>query len=358
MKAKSEIKSLTGVRGIASLGVMTFHYWSSGWISTDIISGAICERGYIFVDLFFILSGFVMAKAYGRQFMGRRFARVYPLYVVLFLAALAISIPRTGSYSAKYFALIMANLFLVQTWFGKYSFLGTSWSLSTELAAYLVFPALVAVVLKSRRAFAIGACIAASAAIAFLVAGQMSGGVPARTSLDTGDEGMASMVRCFCGFTIGMIVFRASRSSKAKPIGSDFFGYALIFLIAFLWILPSTPDIFIYATFPLLVLCLSLNDGFFSYLFANKTVFLLGEWSYAMYLIHILIHGERAVVFGVFSGFAPPVLADTLGSLVFFSTTILLSAFAYTWIEVPARNRIRDWMSARRTPMEAEPSVP
>lgn len=311
-----------------------------------------------------------MAKVYGQQFidryelanysnfLSRRIARIYPLYIILFSVALALSIPRTGSYSIKYFALIAGNVFLVQTWFGKYSFLGTAWSLSTEWAAYLVFPVLVASVLKSRRSFAFVTCAAAGAAIAFVVISQISAGVPARTSLDTGDGGIASMLRCFGGFIIGMAVFRISSLRKSEFMGNDLLGFSLLFLIFTLWFIRSTPDVVIYITFPFLVLCLSLNKGRFSHLFSNKLAFTLGEWSYSMYLIHILLQRERGFVFDNLSRDFKPIYADILGSIIFFSTTICLSMVAYSWIEVPARNKIRDWMGARRTPVGMEPSAP
>ena len=84
----SEIRALTGLRGIASLYVVLFHYFQPlplvGYLRT------LLGHGYLAVDLFFVLSGFVMALNYGsrfaagahwpeyRLFLCRRFARVYP----------------------------------------------------------------------------------------------------------------------------------------------------------------------------------------------------------------------------------------------------------------------------------------
>jgi peptidoglycan/LPS O-acetylase OafA/YrhL len=144
MPSNDDIRALTGIRGVAALGVMAFHYWYPGWIDTSTLSGAACERGYIFVDLFFILSGFVMARAYGhhftgafsltayKRFLGRRIARVYPLYILLLAIAIALSLPFYDNFSTKYVALLGINALLMQSWFGKFSVVGTSWSLSTE----------------------------------------------------------------------------------------------------------------------------------------------------------------------------------------------------------------------------------
>src|SRR5690606_10798286 len=97
-----EIKSLTGIRGIAALVVAVHHFVSKYYIDyfqekssnslLDYFAFNYANHGYLMVELFFILSGFVLALSYDRkwgdtmtmkdykQFMIKRFNRVYPLY--------------------------------------------------------------------------------------------------------------------------------------------------------------------------------------------------------------------------------------------------------------------------------------
>lgn len=82
-KAAEEIRSLTGIRGAAAVAVMVYHFHlnmpSAGLVST------VLNHGYLSLDLFFVLSGFVMVHMYGdavkrgafqkRDFIGHRFVR-------------------------------------------------------------------------------------------------------------------------------------------------------------------------------------------------------------------------------------------------------------------------------------------
>ena len=58
----SEIKSLTGLRGIAAMVVVIYHVFKNTWIARY------TQNGYLAVDVFFVLSGFVMMLTYGQSF--------------------------------------------------------------------------------------------------------------------------------------------------------------------------------------------------------------------------------------------------------------------------------------------------
>jgi len=106
-------------------------------------------RGYQTVDLFFVLSGYIMALTYGRrprtggggvaflQFLGRRLGRVYPLYLTVTLAYLALAPPGWNRMA------VLANLGMVQAWGLADSIGGPAWLISTEFAAYVAFPVLL-----------------------------------------------------------------------------------------------------------------------------------------------------------------------------------------------------------------------
>src|ERR1700744_2014202 len=132
---RKEIRSLTGVRGLAALFVACYHFlepFNPNW--PPLFSNFI-RHGYNAVDLFFILSGFVMSLSskklfdggitghgYG-TFMKRRFARIYPIYFVLTVVYFILKLKLKGWIS---FAI---NLTLLQILFPfADGIIGPSWS--------------------------------------------------------------------------------------------------------------------------------------------------------------------------------------------------------------------------------------
>ena len=88
-----QFAALDGWRGICALMVCVFHFnHEARWAPGD---NAFVHGGYLFVDFFFVLSGFVITHSYGERitdrgelgrFMLRRFGRVWPLHAVVLMA--------------------------------------------------------------------------------------------------------------------------------------------------------------------------------------------------------------------------------------------------------------------------------
>ena len=88
-RRRAEIRALTGLRGVAALLVALYHI-NPNWIAPT-ATGRFVGKGYLWVDLFFVLSGFLLAMNYARLFAGgwslrawldfllHRVARIYPL---------------------------------------------------------------------------------------------------------------------------------------------------------------------------------------------------------------------------------------------------------------------------------------
>jgi peptidoglycan/LPS O-acetylase OafA/YrhL len=347
--SRNEIRALTGVRGVAALIVMAFHYWYRDWVPRTTFSGHIAARGYISVDLFFILSGFVMCKAYGirflgdfdvgsyLRFLGRRLARIYPIYGVLLGVGVVASMIRPAYFPPLTIANVLLNVALIQTWVGHLSIIGTAWSLSTEWGAYLAFPALVWLVLRSRPSIAIATCLAAAGLIVLVWGYEVSLGQSPALGLDEAGGLVTPLGRCAGGFVLGMGLCRLAGSSVAEQAGADWFGIAVIAALAVFWVMPGTPDLLLYACLPALILCLALNRGRVSAVFASKPVWLLGEWSYSIYLIHMFVIHLRQHMFDFLVKHMPAPLADMLGATVFYGLTIGAAALCFTMVEVPAR---------------------
>ena len=364
-----EIKSLTGLRGIAALYVVLFHYvnfdpaYGPAWL-IDLIG-----HGYISVDLFFVLSGFVMALSYGRLFeagstwnsflvfLGRRLARIYPLYavvtVILALAVLSGHSDRLRLGDLR--TVLPANLLMVQSWTTIPDLEAPMWSISTEWAAYLVFPLLVAMTGRSRA----GALVAVALALGGLVVLSLTPGWsfshPERRdgplSLFGAPSGMLG--RCFAEFTLGLVAYRLARSDLGRRLSGDGrVASLLVLLIASL--LPFTlSDLALVACFTMLIVALSADHGPVARVLASRPLATLGVWSYAIYLVHPLIRRLAWHLGAVFEAHGLPRHAAAWGGLaVSLPILLALSALAHVAVERPGRTAIqhlisREWLGRR-----------
>jgi peptidoglycan/LPS O-acetylase OafA/YrhL len=161
LRTQRQLDALTGLRIVAALWVFAHH------ISPHVLPRLpflevfepLISRGGLGVDLFFILSGFILSYNYvaklGTRFQPRRavrfirlrLARVYPVhFVTLVTSAVLVLIASAlnASYQAQSENTVLTfveNLFLIQAWFGQpYSWNGVAWSVSAEWFAYLLFP--------------------------------------------------------------------------------------------------------------------------------------------------------------------------------------------------------------------------
>src|ERR1700709_576806 len=155
-----EVRALTSLRGVAAMWVFLFHLdLKRPMFPPGLLAWVPIGRGYIAVDLFFILSGFVMALSYRDSFLPqplavaypaflmRRVARIMPLNaVVVIVLALAVWLGgRAGDtfVTARNPWAVVANLLLVQDWGLYRSIDKPAWSVSVEMAVYLTYPALL-----------------------------------------------------------------------------------------------------------------------------------------------------------------------------------------------------------------------
>src|SRR5690606_32327826 len=171
-----ELKPLTSLRFIAALWVLLYHF--KDHLGLGMGQFGLVADGYLGVDLFFTLSGFILAHVYltslegGRfgygGFLKNRIARVYPMHLAALGAMLVLfagaSILGVGESNPDAFRLsdLPAHLLMVHAW-GTTPTVGwnfPSWSISAEWLAYLLFPLVAGVVLEAKRwsgAFAVGA---------------------------------------------------------------------------------------------------------------------------------------------------------------------------------------------------------
>ena len=166
---KQRFEALDAFRGLCALSVVLFHLRVVGSVTEfDFFRGSA-----IFVEFFFVLSGFVLAHGYGFKegpsfavFMKSRFFRLYPLHAFMFFVFVLLELgkllahrfggfefnnePFTNSFGVRE---IIPNLLLIQSWTPytqATSFNYPSWSISIEFYMYAIFYASI-VLLKSKR---------------------------------------------------------------------------------------------------------------------------------------------------------------------------------------------------------------
>lgn len=352
MTQRYELRALTGARGIAAWFVVLFHlrFMFAG------IGGAHgpLSYGYLAVDFFFVLSGFVIWLTYGEklraqgivgipEFLKRRIARVWPLHLFMlgcaipFAVLLAISgRPDWGQYPP---AELPLHFLLLQNWgfTDRLTWNVPAWSISCELAAYLVFPFLVLAI--DWRKLPTIALLAAAAIFAGLV-----WAIFAATGATVLGEGITTIgvPRCLGEFAIGTVIcalwLRWRESPMLPALGVTATGVALL-AAHIAGLLPQTFAIPL--AFAALVLLLALTSGMRGNILESAPVHYLGEISYATYLGHWLLWMGFKLVFitghdmgwGLFALFAAMVLAS--------------SALLYHFVERPAQR----WLN--RLPLPA-----
>ena len=353
-----EIRSFDGLRGFAALLVVVYHLVPLRSDAT--VASRALERCTTMVDLFFVLSGFVMALTYGglfgervtaaalRLFLARRIARIYPLYllVTLLIALLVATGHSDRAPVATLWPTALANAALVQAWIGVASLDFPSWSISTEWAAYLAFPLLVPLLLRDgpRWRVAAIALLAAAATALVEIDPRFS---PAAIGRGGGgrDVAIGATVQCLADFSLGIVCFRASRTDLGRRVGRS--GRAAIPTLAVLLLLFAAPasPLFTAASvllFPVLLLSLASDRGPVAAILGSRMAGRLGAWSYAVYLLHPALIGPRLRLVAILHRHAVP-HAGAVALLATFAVLLPLAAVTYALVEVPTRRLVRTW---------------
>lgn len=350
------IPSLTGIRGIAALWVMLFHIGQGipGYSLLPWLTGSsFIENGFRGVDLFFILSGFIMMHVHAQDFtvlhrrtlwdfMIMRCIRIYPAHLIVLLSILAVVI-----ISPTYVAWARAwNLPLHMPAYTPLSFFqtatlttrwlvpdygmwnGVTWSLSVELLAYTSLP-ILANLLSRTQSPAFCLCVAfglLAAMLCLLVAiGNYDGGNPNRPGLLRGFGGFAAGA-ALCRFST--VAHVTNRQSKWIISGSVSFIILLLLVPRFAILMPFG--------FAGLIMALAYRVGVINGLLSSRPAMFLGKISFSLYLVHItpLLLLEWAFQTGHFP--ATPVLIAT-GIICYFVLVIGLSIILHYGIERPCQ---------------------
>jgi peptidoglycan/LPS O-acetylase OafA/YrhL len=310
--------------------------------------------GYLAVQTFFLLSGFVLAQNYAstrwnRQSLTRfavaRFARIYPAYLLslVLVSWFAVEFLLKPGRNAAQKALVLGDYALVlQGWTGSLAvgWNTPAWSLSCEFFFYLCFP-LLFLWLRRARLVGILAALGASFVVPILLA---HAGVPDSW------KPIHHLSDFLAGICAAGIYNAIARSGTApKRLGFSIYLPALLAGAAFIThpqVLNGTVMTLNTVLRPLnvaLLIGLSFGGGSIARALSSNAAGYLGKASYSMYILHIplLWWFSRYTFFRW--GATPPAWAG----FVFLAVVIAVSIAAFEFVETRANDWIRGWAAMR-----------
>lgn len=325
--------ALTGLRGLGALWVTLFHIFDSS-------NFTIVNQGYLGVDLFFILSGFILSHVHAKdftvytyhthiRFIQLRLARIYPLHVFILLC-FALFVFNTQGFTERYssperldIGHFFAALFLVHNWgIGPAPLWnGPTWSLSAEWFAYLSFPLISTFCVKvvpAKWVLATAITVLATLEAIMLWKGSHGG------------MGKAGLFRMAAEFIAGCLLYRYT---NLKGDGDHGYRYLLLSFIL-LGVALYAPSMIWLASmgFALLILAVSDKPNTISIALSSKPLIWLGDISFSLYLCHWPLIQIRNWLSSKYT------ISSNIELLALASIIITTTAICHKFIEKPARN--------------------
>lgn len=342
LKTKQHFEILDGLRGIAAIAVVLFHFMEIAYLPAK----NFIAHGFLAVDFFFCLSGFVIAYAYDdrigkmgiKEFFKSRLIRLHPLVIMgSVLGLLAFLFDPFGGqpelYSAgKIILIFLCSILLIpypiisERFFNLFGLNAPAWSLFWEYVANIVY---ALILWRLNRRYLLILTILAGIALCYAshrAGGSLLGGW-------AGENFWDGCARISYSFLAGMLIFRSNWIIKSRL---GFTGLSVLLLLAFLvpfneWNWLTEPFI-VLIYFPLLV---ALGAGADLKAGLKKLCVFFGKISYPLYMTHY------AAIWMFFNYFTAQKPALPQLTLVIITGLMLLLGFAYlvmVWYDIPLRN--------------------
>lgn len=369
-----EIRSHTSLRGLAALMVVFVHFQS--FVHPSIHPDEttfFLYKGYLWVDFFFILSGFVMSYVYNIehpirhtirdtfQYLIARIARIYPLHFVSLIATISLFtlIASLNWFMGETFCCVLddplrtfesliANLFLVHAWgmFESFTWNYPSWSLSAEFFCYLIFATLLTMESENRKL----TLLALSCTALFFYCLHFA----TNSDIDTHFE--LSAIRAVSAFTIGILLFFWRKvvsdfSDRHITVIQVTASIALLFSLHF-----GITDILSVLLMAILVLVTWEDRGYLCNCLNIRPLHTIGLLSFSIYMWHYLfkfiaLQADWEFLLGL------PIQSSATGSLLFIicliSLVIPVALWSHYFVEIPARK----WVSMKLNQWLDSPSL-
>ena len=375
------ITNLTPLRGIAAILVVIFHFEIVLVLFLPREMSRFFSKCYLMVDLFFIMSGFIIYHVYGEffkrniqtttfnKYIRARLARVYPLHIITLILTIVLVVSQHFKWDEFFNPRAIPTHVLMLQSFGLHSIYTwnvPAWSISAEFAAYMIFPVFAFVLYRSK----IITPLIISTLIIFiycLLAFKLSksNGTTGLYNLDqTYDYGY---LRGIAGFLAGGMIYQLYLKKIFYFLKAD---ATLIILSALLLACLhfGVTDLVFIPVFLLLVLSTAYNTGRVKQFLSNRFLQWLGDISYSVYLLQfplmLLVIGSLPY-FGI-SWNGPyslhiPYWQAAICCILFLTVLLGISALSYHYIERPFRNLINgkfrkiSWMPYNRAIRVSDP---
>ncbi|MEW6149129.1 MAG: acyltransferase family protein [Bradyrhizobium sp.] len=377
-REKAHVVPLDSIRGIAATSVVIHHlllmptflaaFPHNAWINCSFFRSA-----WLLVDLFFVLSGMVMALSYVendfsrfslREFMIRRLARVYPLHIVMLLANLVFRLLRIGlvmggvvvaapaafevnnAYSFGLNVVLLHSMGFID----YLSWNAPSWSISVEFYTYLVFGLIVLFALRMRSLswfYVLSGLLAVGSLVSIIF-------VLEKKSIELQTD--FGLLRCFVGFFLGVLMVRIVDCLPARPHPAVQGALQFVAMIASL-VLVSLAETNPAATFLAPVMFAVFLGSLLAFpdallvprILVAKPLVWLGRRSYSIYMVHALVvllaeyfvrgvgAGRIAALDSIWAG-----LPATLNLVVSLAAVLAVSHLTYLYVEIPGGRLLRN----------------
>lgn len=338
------LNNLTGLRFYTALWVFLYHF--SVYIGG--LDNFFFDKGYLGVDIFFVLSGFILTYAYYKSFfleqitvkkyynfLLKRFAKIYPLQILTFLIVGVLLYVGKYVFHQKDLIIrpdhIASNLLMIHAWNinDALSWNTHSWSLSDEWFAYLFLFVIAAFVVKINKV--IGRVILLSVVLFFIVRWFNIENFDLNEYTYNGLERI--IPEFFLGVSIGLLRFDLPLSKKAASFG---FVFSLIILII-LTITDYKMDALCMLVFAGIIYSLSFPT-YFDSLFDSEKIVYLGNISFAFYMFQL----TAFYLFKPFQNYIGRLelnqyISIPLELIFLIFLNLIMASLAFRYFEEPAR---------------------
>lgn len=308
------------------------------------------KEGYVGVSFFFILSGFILSYTYQnrfatnnitkRTFYTARFARIYPLHILTML--IWVYMRKDHPLNEAYITNFISNIFLVQSFYptDHIRFNAVAWSLSDEMFFYLLFPFIIRWFVTARNKLL--SLFTGSTLLILMLCPIFSG--------DKNEEWFfyAFPPVRLLDFVWGILLYnlcKRIKSCKDRQHNGTLLEVCvlIIFLLFYIsaYFIPQVYRHSLWYWIPvgLLVSVFYFRSGYISEVLSNRWLVLLGEISFAFYMIHTIILWYLKRAFFLLHIHTPDLVIFILGIII----SVIVSFFSFKYFETP----VNKWLKKR-----------
>jgi peptidoglycan/LPS O-acetylase OafA/YrhL len=360
-----QLPALTTLRGFAALFILIHH--SVGIFLPEIGQHIVqftpfIRKSYLWVDFYFMLSGFILMHVYRhtfqfillprnyKAFIISRFARIYPLHLIMLLCFVCLAVFQTLTSTGPGFSgnqslfSLATNLTLLQA-IHYSSWNEPAWAISAQWLLYFTIPLMIYFYDRTSRSIDMAAIVLSY--LALFVLNWWAG------NLDF--VGWKSFVRCGAEMITGVLAYKyqsqihLNRFVTATRLTAGLSAIVLVSLY-----LPINHTITV-CIFPFLII--SASNVSSSSVFYTSSLIFLGTISYSLYMIHWFFMMLFNTIFIFFTGRALH-LNFTLSLLfpiliAFIILNILLASVSYRYVELPLRKWIKNFFQIGVNPVSS-----